>query len=72
MTEICYLEDTNIFKETKRKSGIEIQQEVTAGKQLKETKVAGTSLKFQQLQSKFGESEMRILDTESRKAKLDK
>ncbi|KAF8053769.1 hypothetical protein N665_1375s0007 [Sinapis alba] len=60
------------FEETKRESEIEISEVVTNGEQLEETSKTGTLLEFQELQRKFGEMEIRNLETEAEKAKLEK
>nr|VDD19478.1 unnamed protein product [Brassica oleracea] len=60
------------FEETKRESDIEISEVVTDGEELEETSKTGTLLEFQELQRKFGEMEVRNLETEAEKAKLDK
>lgn len=61
------------FEETKRESDIiEISEVVTSGEQLEETSKTGTLLEFQELERKFGEMEMRNLETEAEKAKLEK
>ncbi|KAL0728010.1 hypothetical protein Bca4012_024103 [Brassica carinata] len=60
------------FEETKRESEIEISEVVTNGEELEERSKTGTLLEFQELQRKFGEMEMRNLETEAEKAKLEK
>lgn len=60
------------FEETKRESDIEISEVVTNGKELEERSKTGTLLEFQELQRKFGEMEMRNLESEAEKAKLEK
>ncbi|CAH8316797.1 unnamed protein product [Eruca vesicaria subsp. sativa] len=60
------------FEETKRESDIEISEVVTNGEQLEEASKTGTLSEFQELQRKFGEMEMRNLETEAEKAKLEK
>ncbi|KAJ0232604.1 Chloroplastic group IIA intron splicing facilitator CRS1 [Hirschfeldia incana] len=60
------------FEETKRESEIEISEVVTNGEQLEETSRTGTLLEFQELQRKFGNMEMRNVETEAEKAKLEK
>ncbi|KAF3538504.1 hypothetical protein F2Q69_00018877 [Brassica cretica] len=60
------------FEETKRESDIEISEVVADGEQLEETSKTGTLLEFQELQRKFGEMEVRNMESEAEKAKLEK
>lgn len=60
------------FEETRRESDIEISEVVADGEQLEETSKTGTLLEFQELQRKFGEMEVRNLETEAEKANLEK
>ncbi|CAF2136185.1 unnamed protein product [Brassica napus] len=60
------------FEETRRESDIEISEVVADGEQLEETSKTGTLLEFQELQRKFGDMEVRNLETEAEKAKLEK